>query len=1464
MTIYKISDNVKKIIAIAGVLSIAGISLIVAGRTSPPNIPAINLPSTPLFSLKTGDNPAIVLNLSVEFPTVGALYRDNIYNENEEYLGYFNAESCYKYNDNPTETRLNGLSNSDYKRFDSIGPATSRKCNDAFSGNFLNYASASAIDMLRLALSGGDRYIDTPDLTILQRAVLPGGNPRCFFNNGDNFPAKRLTKNGGANYNGAVPNLLKTQANGRDIWIGNMLDRIYFGLSGAGDCTNTEGYRMGTANFSNVSNNIGPVSSRMENLPTDTSRCAGENGSCSFSGTKEVWYGSSNSGNPKWKVAVVRDGTACTNFVFGDPIPGVIKECFTRSTTSTLPPPPTSDPNAPKLTSDNFFYSRVKVCEKNAQGELIDNRNYNFCVQYPSGNYKPTGSIQKYSDRIRLAAFGYALDNGRKYGGVLRAPMKYVGEKTFDIDGIENTPANKNPIREWDIDNGVFYANPDNDTTINPGISGVINYLNKFGRTGQYGFYKVFDPVGELYYESLRYLQGLPPTPAAISNLTPELYDGFPIYTNWTDPFGDGRLSTTDYSCTKANILTIGDINTHDGSIKNTGDRSRNDINIKEWSDVVNAFEKNNTRQYIDGQGRTQTTANPNLVRETTLNRSDNWLSGAAYWAHTHDIRGTDWTVAPGPDLQRRGLRVKSFFFDVNEYGDSSPTISRQYNNRFFLAAKYGGFETDASNLNGNPYNTSGNPFKREDGTNDNNVWQDLNSPGEASTYYLQSDAYSVLNSIENIFKRASAFSSRSISGTAVSNKNVTRIDSAVYQGGFDTSDWSGEVFSIPVTLNNSNAVVLGAEPSWTASSRLSAMASPALNRNIVVGRVGASTTSTLNSSTATAFKWNEIEESLKTNLNKAFLSSTEDDLGADRLNYLRGDQSREGTTFRVRRKILGDIVNSGIVYLGEPQANVESSAGYSAFYNANRMRNPVVFVGANDGMLHAFKADTGDEVFAYIPSWMGPKLSALSRPDYVDNRQSYVDSTPSVGEAKVGSAGTAADWKTVLVSGTGAGGSGVFALDVTNPSDFSASKVMWEFTRADDLDMGHVVGEPGILKVRTSARGAATTTYRWFAVVASGLNNYVSSNGLFSTTGNPALFFLALDKPAGTAWTATGSAPNYYKISLPVDSDLSRDYATGLVSFSSTLGLNNELAQIYMGDLHGKLWKLDFSMLGSQDWTMDKLSFFKKSNRALPFYIAEDDDRPQPISMAPSVVAGPIVAGLATSYIYFGTGKYLETSDKSSTRDNAIYALYDNGTTTADKSNPSSVIRDSGRLMRATLNNATGVVSVSDFTWGRPTGSLGGTNTSGGTTGGGGTNERAGWYIKLPARGERSIGNASVVGNKLVISSVIPQVTFGSGSCATANGTGNEYQVDLDTGDGKFTASTVGLLGEPVVLNVLPATSYSNSNSTGRRTRTTVQQVIQQGTLGVNLSSTVTYSVPAGRLSWRQINNYQDLKNAP
>lgn len=1425
------------------------------------NIPAVNIAREPLYAAVAVDKPTLALALSVEFPTVGAQYTsastiDDSYSNATEYLGYYDSESCYNYNDNPKETIPIGFSPADYKRFDRSGPATSRKCSNAFSGNFLNWASSSAIDMLRLALSGGDRYIDTPSLTVLQRAVIPNGDPICMWNSG-NFPAKKLSKNGGGNgtYWGAVPAAMTTQADGNDIWIANTLNRIYFGTSNTGGCGNTGAYTLGK---SGASSSMGTVVTVTTELPSGPGACAGENQNCSFSGIKEIWYGAKNNNNNKWNVVPASDGIMCSNGVLGDPFSGVAKNCFIRDYSGSWQPPKSNG----NLNSDGFFYSRVQACDTNS-GKLNDERDYGLCRQYPNGNYKPTGVIQKYSDQLRLAAFGYLLDqsasydtNGR-YGGVLRAPMKYVGQKTFDINGQDNTPAGGNSKAEWNANTGVFILNPDGDTTQTQNISGVINYLNKFGRTGTQGIYKKYDPVGELHYETLRYLQGMPPSPDAIKETTSQMQDGFPFFKTWDDPYGGGRSNTANYSCLKSNIVVIGDTNTHDGNRLPAASDSGNIPDINLWRNIAQKFEANSGGNYTDGQGESRNISNPNPPNGSSPTApKTSQIIGSSYWAHVNDIRGKKWSEK---EKQRPGLRVKTFIFDVDENGAwfKNPT-GRRTANQFSIAAKYGGFETDPSNTGSKPYNTYGNPFKNQSGENDNNVWQKSADPGEAATYYLQSSARGVLNAFDDIFSRAST-AARSIAGGSSSSQAIsTTAGAVIYTAKFDTSNWSGDVVAEPVSISNSNELSLGAAQ-WSAAERLTTRASPAVNRNIVIG----SGSATANPA-AKDFTWGTISTTLQADLNKAPPSATADSLGKERLNYLRGDRTKEGNPFRVRTSLLGDIVNSGVVYSGAPSKEY-TGTGYAAFRKAYDGRKPAVFVGANDGMLHAFDASNGDELFGYIPSWMGHKLSALSSVSFITEHQNYVDATPVISEAQVAFAGTAADWKTVLVSGTGGGGSGVFALDVSNPATFSASNAMWEFTRADDADMGQVIGQPQILKFKTSG-DSATASYRWFAVVGSGVNNYVPDHtGLFSTTGNPALFLLALDKAAGQSW-ALGT--NYFKISLPVDTTLSPNHPTGLANFTPIYGSSGEVTNIYMGDFHGKMWKLKFyedstniKSIATDKWNSGNLSFYNKgtsdSPDIFPMYIAQDKDgNIQPITAAPTIFTGPVVKGTDSFYVVFGTGKYLESPDNLNTTKNTVYAIYDNNDFKADKtSGAKAAISGRKRLKSGEVNTTSKIISVENFIWGRATKDND-------------TSQLSGWYFDLPSTGERLVSKISDLGAlTATLNTIIPGSNSNTlGSCSNAPGSSNQYVVNISSGSGKYTESTVGVTGPPIHLIVNPAPEnpeISPSDSTGRRIRKKLVKNLSPGQTGISKNSPeITIDEILGRLSWRQINNYQDIKN--
>jgi type IV pilus assembly protein PilY1 len=1471
----------------------------VLSQSSPPNIPAVSLSAEPLYARGARAKPTLTLALSVEFPTVGAQYLgtsstvDNTYSPSTQYLGYFDTESCYVYNNAPTEPIPTGNTASDYKRFDRSGAATAstssnpRSCGgSAFSGNFMNWASSSAIDILRYGLTGGDRSVDTATLTLLQRAVLPNTSVSNFWNTG-NFPSKQISNAVALN---AMPSGMLGTYTGT-VYVANCLNRIHFGTAATGSCASPgANSNLGTVPAAQ----IGPITSYSGALPTGTSgfsttACAGENGSCSFTGIMQVAYGAGT----KWYFASATSPVSCSNGVFGDPNVGVSKACYLRADPTGWTP--AGNYGSQVLTSDGFFYSRVSVCSADSSGNLTDPRS-SLCLRYPAGNYKPVGDMQQYSDRLRVSVFGYLNDPtgnpNQRYGGVLRTPMKYVGPTYYDANF--SLVSGTNPNEEWDPSTGILLANPDGNTTVKSGpsytgpyLSGAINYLNQFGRTGIFGQYKTYDPVSELYYESLRYIQGLQPTPQATTGLTgtssATLMDGFPVTTTWIDP-QPAVAGSTDYSCVKNNIFTVGDIHTHNdasipgnansgigynstsysnylrpASVTGTGPYPDNQPDFYFWMKVVGGFESGNSVTYLDGQGRTQTTTNPlNASLNTGLWGMENvspsgdgdtyYMAGLAYWANTHDIRSSAWTgtgAAPRP-----GMRATTYMLDVNENG-ASTNLSAQHQNQFYLAAKYGGFNDGAGN--GNPYVKVTNA----NGTTsiDNTEWAGSPAGTQATNYFLSSSASAVLAALNQIFAKASE-QSNSIAGGAISTQTLSSVPGYIYQAQFDPSSWTGDVNAYSVSSTSSGVVSLGTSPVWQASLALAskaAAASPAGNsRDIVVGK-----SHPTSSPVAMPFYWANLD----TTTQNALLvppyaaSGTPADpvaTGQARLNYLRGDRSNEapsGLKFRTRSSILGDIVNSGVVFSGAPTQQITDPT-YATFYATNLNRKHALFVGANDGMLHAFDPDNGDgsatggdELFAYIPSWVVPNLANLTSTSYV--HQSYVDATPAVSEALVGST-----WKTVLVGGTGGGGQGVFALDVTNPAAFDATKVMWEFTDADDPDMGNVIGRPQILKMRTSALTSAPA-YKYFAVVASGVNNYVN-DGHYSTganAGSPAIFLLDLSKAQGAAWSL---GTNYFKLGGQTSNanafSTLTSMASGMVGFTALLGDDGSVAAIYAGDLQGNLWKVDFTLAtsGTASWNLSTLSYFKNSSSLpMPMYVALDSlGNRQPITMDPSLVYGPN-RGVIVS---FGTGEFFQVSDLTNTQKQSVYAVFDNNSNGADSSSPTSAIKGRSRLAPGVVTASAGLVTVNvpNFVWGR---SQADTDPSG---------VRSGWYFDFTNTGERQISDFSVSGGNLVFGSVIPPVS----SCD--DGSGYLYTASATTGDGSGQVSTVGILGQPLVTQVGNAT-YTLNSTTGENQKTTTSSTtyIGAGGLAVSGSPQPTTTSYAGRLSWREVTNYQCMKNS-
>ncbi len=478
-------------------------------------------------------------------------------------------------------------------------------------------------------------------------------------------------------------------------------------------------------------------------------------------------------------------------------------------------------------------------------------------------------------------------------------------------------------------------------------------------------------------------------------------------------------------------------------------------------------------------------------------------------------------------------------------------------------------------------------------------------------------------------------------SASATANTGFVGSGTKVYQARFNSSDWSGQLLAFGVDSDTDSAtygmlLTNGPGPDgslWNAATLIPA----ADSRNIFTRSTGG----------GVPFRWNQLSTA-----QQAALGNSE-----SVLNYIRGSDAgevRNGGTYRNRATKLGDIVNSAPTYVGAPAFRYLDgleSQPYSAYKIAQANRTKMIYVGANDGMLHGFNADTGAEVMAYVPGRVYGNLAALTNVNY--GHKYYADGSPTVIDAFVGG-----QWRTVLVAGLNRGGQGIYALDVSNPANFteSASNAtalsLWEFTDANDADLGYTYSQPAIVKLQTG---------QWAAIFGNGYNN-TEADGSASTTGRAVLYVVNLadgsvikkiDTEVGTAQDPTGaSRPNGLASVVAVDRD--GDFMVDAV---------------YGGDLFGNLWKFDLNSSNASQWGVA----YRSGNTPVPLFKAcagtscTTTNR-QPITAAPSVGRHPNGRG---TLVYFGTGKHLETTDNNGAAGGrqSFYAIWDDGATVSGRS---------------------------------------------------------------------------------------------------------------------------------------------------------------------------------------------------
>jgi type IV pilus assembly protein PilY1 len=494
---------------------------------------------------------------------------------------------------------------------------------------------------------------------------------------------------------------------------------------------------------------------------------------------------------------------------------------------------------------------------------------------------------------------------------------------------------------------------------------------------------------------------------------------------------------------------------------------------------------------------------------------------------------------------------------------------------------------------------------------------------------------------------------------------NTASLDanSRLYQARFNSANWSGTVLAFDV---DDVTGVVAASPAWDAGALLTTMVQG-------TGWDSARVVLTHNGTQGVPFRWANMTAAMQTELNKngqGIADAAGSEQGQARLEYLRGSAANEGTGNNYRARSggkVGDIVDSAPAFVGAPAFNYPDNletAAYSSFRTARQLRTPMVYVGGNDGMLHGFDANSGQEKIAYVPRVVYPDLTRLTASPY--SHRFFVDGSPTVGDAFYGGA-----WHTALVGGLRKGGQGIYALDVTDPTKFDESGAnaaliaMWEFTDANDADLGYSYSRPAIVRMKNG---------KWAAVFGNGYNN-TEADGNASSTGNAVLYVVdmetgsvikKIDTGVGTSADPTGtSRANGLATPAPVDVDGDRviDY-------------------IYAGDLFGELWKFDVNNSDPANWGI--------AYGGSPLYVAKDASGvPQPITSRPEVGLHPVFKTGSVFFanggymVYFGTGKYIETNDNdtSGAQTQSFYGVWDPDRSTL----PPSLDRD--HLLQQSIN---------------------------------------------------------------------------------------------------------------------------------------------------------------------------------
>lgn len=542
------------------------------------------------------------------------------------------------------------------------------------------------------------------------------------------------------------------------------------------------------------------------------------------------------------------------------------------------------------------------------------------------------------------------------------------------------------------------------------------------------------------------------------------------------------------------------------------------------------------------------------------------------------------------------------------------------------------------------------------DARNVDDLWHAaVNGRGQ---YYSAKNATALAEAIQGVVASVQETTGAG-SATSTSVLDLVQGDGNIaFEASYTTGSWFGDVLARE--LDSRTAAIKPIDPKWSARVQLNAK-QPA-NRKIYFSN---------GTTTLTEFTWATLPEGLQNHFKNlcsspaklsqcATLTETHKTMlntGVDLVAYLRGEHAKETTNtaaplFRKRDNRLGDIINSKPIHVGKPPFEY-SDSGYAQFKASKTNRKKVIYVGANDGMLHALDAATGDELWAYIPTEVIPNLYKLADTKYGTadkEHQYYVDGKTVQGDVKIDG-----EWKTILVGGLNKGGRSYYALDITDPENPQA---LWEY-KHDNL--GLTYSDPIITKLKNGT---------WVVAFGSGYNNVTPGDGkghLFVVNAATGALVVTQETTAGSTTTPSGlSKINAWVKSLT----------------------DNTVQRFYAGDMLGNVWRFV-----PEDQT--SAPTLKKGVMLLA-QMQDASGTPQPITTEPKLREYDGKAIVAIS-----TGRYLGTTDITDTQTQSVATIRDPLSTETDATGW-GVVRTNNKFAKITITKSgtTGSGSSTTVDW--------------------------------------------------------------------------------------------------------------------------------------------------------------------